>query len=82
MSVLQLHKQTLRRKERRKFSPEAARQHELAWVMYILEGAAANLAHALAVNAYTMTQKDLALVRRVKRDTEKSSRAVHEAMTP
>ena len=66
----------------RKWSPDVRRQRELAWVKCILDAAAANLEHALAVNAYTMRSADLALVRRTKREVEKCARAVHEEMQP
>lgn len=41
-------------------TPAQRRQRELAWRLYITEGYAANVSHALAVNAYTLDQSALA----------------------
>ena len=40
------------------------RQRELAWALYITEGAAANLAHALAVNCVTFEPADAAALQK------------------
>lgn len=55
--------------------PTAAQGHqrELAWALFITEGAAANMRHAIAVNAYTLPRTDLALLNRVLRGNEVSA---------
>lgn len=40
-------------------SIEQRRQRELAWLLYITEGYAANVRHALTVNAYTLDRTAL-----------------------
>lgn len=46
-----------------RFSQEAIRQQQLAWFLYISEGFAENLRHALAVNNFCMYSDDLAAVK-------------------
>lgn len=48
-----------------KFTPNAIRQQQLAWFMYITEGYLANLQHALTVNNFCMHTADIAVVRRM-----------------
>lgn len=52
---------------RKNKTPLQQRQRELAWALYITEGATANLYHALAVNCVTFEPGDtLALQRAIE----------------
>jgi hypothetical protein len=43
-------------------------QRELAWLLYITEGYASNLAHARTVNAYTLNRGTLRMLAEVQQD--------------
>ena len=47
-------------------------QRELAWLLYITEGYAANISHALAVNAYTLHPRALRIMRAQLRRAEQA----------
>lgn len=51
--------------DKKKKGPSQAqsRQRELAWAMYVTGGYIGNLKHLLAVNAYTMSKDDIAVVK-------------------
>ena len=53
-----------------KFTPEAIRQQQLAWFLFITEGYLANLQHALAVNNFCMYTDDIAAIERVAGNVE------------
>ncbi len=56
------------------------RQRELAWALFITEGLAGNLAHALAVNAYTMREDDLAALRKLEGHVQRGAEAIRRQM--
>lgn len=55
------HKLVSAREE--KFTPNAIRQQQLAWLIYITEGYLANLRHALTVNNFCMYTDDIQAVK-------------------
>lgn len=61
-------------------SPAQSRQRELAWALYVTEGYVANLAHLLAVNAYTMTRSDLQVIKHSRAQAEDIATQLREAM--
>jgi hypothetical protein len=67
-------------KHTRIYSQAQLRQHELSWLLYITEGYRANVAHALAVNAYTLTRADLQIVHQTLRQAEDIANGLRESM--
>lgn len=68
------------RKKKVAGSMEQQRQRELAWLLYISEGYAANVAHALAVNAYTLDPAVLALMDRMVQAAETTGQEIRQHM--
>lgn len=56
---------------RKKFTLPQVRQQQLAWNLYISEGIAANLRHALQTNSFCLLRADVASMRRQVREAEK-----------
>ncbi len=61
-------------------TPAQRRQRELAWALFITEGAAGNLAHALAVNAYTMREDDLRVLQRLLDQQQRAAETLRRQM--
>ncbi len=59
-------------------SPQQQRQRELAWLLCITEGYAANVQHALTVNAYTLDPEVLALMDRITRAAEITGQEIRQ----
>lgn len=56
------------------------RQRQLAWALYVLEGAAANLAHALAVNTTECSRFDLQPLRNAQTACEHQAALVRHRL--
>lgn len=61
-------------------TPAQRRQRELAWLLFITEGYAANVAHALTVNAYTMDRADLALMQQAEAHARATGTRLRKAL--
>jgi len=61
-------------------SMEQQRQRELAWLLFITEGYAANVQHALTVNAYTLDPAALALMGRITQAAEITGQEIRRHM--
>jgi hypothetical protein len=61
-------------------SMDQQRQRELSWLLCITEGYAANVQHALAVNAYTLDPAALALMDRITQAAEITGQDIRRLM--
>lgn len=71
-----------RKPEIKQKSYDQMRQRELSWLLYITEGYAANLAHALAVNCVTFTVRDSADVGRILSQVEGHAQRLRDMLQP
>jgi hypothetical protein len=62
-------------------TPAQRRQRELAWLLFITEGYVANVAHALAVNAYTLEREALAKIKHAHETADKLVVQLRTALT-
>lgn len=61
-------------------TPGQRRQRELAWAVFITEGAIANMHHLLAVNCVTFDEKDKLIVNRAVEKMIQASEALRKRM--